>query len=65
MRSQVYFKTELRIERTMIVPRRNNPLKLVSGYGDAPSWPSWLTALRQPNRVNEVRVWVGSTSSTS
>jgi len=35
LRSQVYFKTELRIERTMIAPRSNNPLKFVSSYGDA------------------------------
>jgi predicted component of type VI protein secretion system len=34
LRSQVYFKTELRIERTMIAPRSNNPLKFVSDYRD-------------------------------
>jgi hypothetical protein len=34
LRTQVYFKRELRIEHTMIAPRSNNPLKFVSDYQD-------------------------------
>jgi FHA domain-containing protein len=32
LRTQVYFKRELRIEHTVIAPRSNNPLKFVSDY---------------------------------